>query len=91
MPHELLAAVRTQGLEGIIGKLKSSLYEPGKRSDSRIKCRVNGEQEFVIGGYFPGGQGVDSIVFGLYRDKKLIYVLRVRNSFVPATHPLHGV
>ena len=84
-PHELLAAVRAQGLEGIIGKRKDSVYEPGKRSGAWIKFRVNAGQEFVIGGYIPGGHGVDSIIVGFYREKNLIYVARVRKGFVPAT------
>jgi bifunctional non-homologous end joining protein LigD len=84
-PHELLAAVRAQGLEGIIGKRRDSGYEPGKRSGARIKFRVNAGQELVIGGYIPGGHGVDSIIVGFYREKHLIYVARVRNGFVPAT------
>src|SRR6266513_3128944 len=32
-PRDLLAAVREQGLEGIVGKQKDSHYQPGKRSD----------------------------------------------------------
>jgi ATP-dependent DNA ligase len=36
---EMLKAVREQGLEGIIGKRKDSLYEPGKRSGAWIKYR----------------------------------------------------
>jgi ATP-dependent DNA ligase len=84
-PQELLAAVRAQGLEGVIGKRKDSVYEPGKRSGAWIKYRVNVGPELVIGGYIPGGYGVDSIIVGFYREKKLIYVARVRNGFVPAT------
>jgi bifunctional non-homologous end joining protein LigD len=84
-PQELLAAVRAQGLEGVIGKRKDSLYESGKRSGAWVKCRLNTGQEFVIGGYIPGGHGVDSIIVGFYREKELIYVARVRNGFVPAT------
>ena len=53
-PKDLLSAVREQGLEGIIGKRKDSVYQPGKRSGAWIKYRVNRGQEFVIGGYFPG-------------------------------------
>lgn len=84
-PQELLAAVRAQGLEGIIGKRKDSVYEPGKRSGAWIKYRVNAGQELVIGGYIPGGQRVDSIIVGFYREKDLIYVARVRNGFLPAS------
>ena len=40
-PMDMLQAVRQQGLEGIIGKRKDSIYEIGKRSGSWIKYRVN--------------------------------------------------
>src|SRR6267142_901947 len=40
-PEDLLSAVREQGLEGIVGKRKDSLYQPGKRSGAWIKYRVN--------------------------------------------------
>src|SRR5882724_5185926 len=38
---DLLAAVRQQRLEGIIGKRKDSLYESGKRTGAWIKHRLN--------------------------------------------------
>ena len=82
---DMLDAVREQGLEGIVGKRKDSLYESGKRSGAWIKYRVNRGQEFVIGGYLPGRHGLDSIIVGYYKAHKLIYVARVRNGFVPAS------
>jgi ATP-dependent DNA ligase len=69
---ELLAAVCEQGLEGIVGKRRDSLYEPGKRSGAWIKHRVNRGQEFVIGGYFPGPHGIDSLSVGYYDGDQLI-------------------
>jgi ATP-dependent DNA ligase len=48
---DMLAAVRQQQLEGVIGKRKDSLYEAGKRSGAWAKCRANRGQELVIGGY----------------------------------------
>ena len=84
-PKDLLSAVREHGLEGVIGKRKDSLYQPGKRSGAWIKCRVNRGQEFVIGGYFPGPHGFDSLIVGYYDGGKLIYVARTRNGFVPAS------
>jgi DNA ligase D-like protein (predicted ligase) len=83
--NDMLAAVRQQQLEGVIGKRKDSLYEPGKRTGSWVKCRVNRGQELVIGGYIPGPHGFDSLIVGYYRDKDLVYVARVRNGFVPAS------
>jgi DNA ligase D-like protein (predicted ligase) len=82
---QMLAAVRQQGLEGVVAKRKDSLYEPGKRTGSWAKLRINRGQEFVVGGFFPGPHGIDSIVIGYYRGKDLIYVARTRNGFVPAT------
>jgi len=84
-PKDLLAAVREQGLEGIIGKRKDSLYQPGKRSGAWIKYRVNRGQEFVIGGYFPGPHDFDSLIVGYYDGDELMYVARTRNGFVPAS------
>ena len=84
-PRDLLAAVREQGLEGIVGKQKDSHYQLGKRSGAWIKYRVNRGQEFVIGGYFPGPHGFDSLIVGYYDGDKLTYVARTRNGFVPAS------
>jgi DNA ligase D-like protein (predicted ligase) len=84
-PKDLLSAVREQRLEGIIGKQKDSHYQPGKRSGAWIKHRVNRGQEFVIGGYFPGTHGFDSLIVGYYNGDKLMYVARTRNGFVPAS------
>jgi DNA ligase D-like protein (predicted ligase) len=83
--EQMLSAVREQRLEGIVGKQKDSVYEPGKRSGAWIKHRVNLGQEFVIGGFTPGPHGLDAIIVGYYGDNKLIYVARTRNGFVPAS------
>jgi DNA ligase D-like protein (predicted ligase) len=82
---DMLAAVRQQQLEGVIGKRKDSLYEAGKRSGAWVKCRVNRGQELVIGGYIPGPHGFDSLIVGYYCGKDLVYVAHVRNGFVPAS------
>src|SRR5215471_12516271 len=82
---DMLSAARGQGLEGVVAKRKNSRYEPGKRSGSWAKYRLNSGQELVIGGYIPGARGVDAIVVGYYRGEDLLYVARVRNGFVPAS------
>jgi DNA ligase D-like protein (predicted ligase) len=81
----LLRAAREQQLEGIVGKLRDSRYEPGKRSGAWIKHRLNLGQEFVVGGYTPGPQGIDAIIVGYHQGRDLIYVARTRNGFVPAS------
>jgi bifunctional non-homologous end joining protein LigD len=50
----LLEFVRQQRLEGMIAKLRSSPYEPGKRSRYWLKVKVRREQEVVVVGYEPG-------------------------------------
>jgi DNA ligase D-like protein (predicted ligase) len=81
----MLAAVKQQRLEGVVAKRLDSLYESGKRSGAWVKYRVNLGQEFVIGGYTPGPNGIDAIIVGYYRGRDLIYVARTRNGFVPAS------
>jgi ATP-dependent DNA ligase len=34
------------------------------------------EQEFVIGGYIPGGRGFDALLVGVYEKKQLNFVAR---------------
>jgi ATP-dependent DNA ligase len=41
------------------------------------------EQEFVIGGYMPGGRGFDALLVGIYDSKKFVFVAKVKNGFVP--------
>ena len=81
----MLSAVKEQRLEGVVGKRRDSVYEPGKRSGGWIKHRVNLGQEFVIGGFTPGPHGLDAIIVGYYRGGDLIYIARTRNGFVPAS------
>ena len=80
---QVLEAVRKLGLEGVVGKRIGSIYEPGERSGAWIKHRTNMEQEFVIGGYIPGARGFDALLVGVYENKQLIFVAKVKNGFVP--------
>jgi bifunctional non-homologous end joining protein LigD len=83
-PSEIVAAVKKQGLEGVIAKRRDSLYEAGRRSGAWVKMRVNKGQELVIGGYVPSAKNFDSLVVGYYDGDELLYIARVRNGFVPA-------
>jgi DNA ligase D-like protein (predicted ligase) len=82
---EMLKFVRSHGLEGIIAKRSDSVYQAGLRTGAWSKHRINLGQEFVIGGYFPGTHGFDSLVIGSYQGKDLHFAARVRAGFVPAT------
>jgi ATP-dependent DNA ligase len=81
--ENVLHVVRTHGLEGLIAKRRGSLYEPGQRSGAWRKMRVNQGQEFVIGGYTPGGRNFDALIFGYYDSRKLMYAARTRIGFTP--------
>ena len=60
---DLVGSVKAQGLEGLVAKRRDSLYEPGQRSGSWQKMRVNQGQEFVIGGYTPSPKNFDALIF----------------------------
>jgi bifunctional non-homologous end joining protein LigD len=80
---DLIRSAREQGLEGLVAKRRSSVYEPGQRSGAWRKMRVNRGQEFVIGGYTPSSKNFDALIFGYYEGSELIYVARTRNGFTP--------
>jgi ATP-dependent DNA ligase len=43
-----------------------------------FKWRANCDQEFVIGGYIPNGDILDSLLVGYYEGRELIYAASVR-------------
>jgi bifunctional non-homologous end joining protein LigD len=80
----LLEEVKRRGLEGIIGKQRTSIYEPGRRSGAWIKLKCVSEQEFVIGGYTPpqgSRKHFGAILVGYYKDKKLVFAGKVGTGF----------
>jgi ATP-dependent DNA ligase len=81
---DLIRSVQEQGLEGLVAKCRTSVYESSQRSGAWLKMRVNRGQEFVIGGYTPGLKNFDALIFGYYKGDKLMYVARTRNGFTPA-------
>jgi len=83
--NELIATVKQYGFEGLVAKNPKSTYEPGKRSGSWKKLRINRGQEFVIGGYTIGGNGFDALIFGYYDETGLRFAAKTRNGFTPAS------
>jgi len=80
----LLKEVKRRGLEGIIGKQRNSVYEPGRRSGAWIKLKCVNEQEFVIGGYTPpqgSRKHFGAILVGYYKNKKLVFAGKVGTGF----------
>ena len=87
-PAELLDAAKKQGLEGVIAKRPGSVYETGRRTGAWVKCKVLGEQEFVIGGFTPpegGRRHFGAILIGYYARKRLLYAGKVGTGFNQTT------
>ncbi len=83
-PAALLAAAREQGLEGIIAKKARSLYEADRRSGTWLKCKVHGEQEFVIGGFTPPRNTrpyFGALLVGYYEGGALLYAGKVGSGY----------
>lgn len=78
------AAVK-MGLEGIMGKRESSMYQSGIRSSDWIKIKRSLTADLVVGGYIPGKGNRDAhfggLLVGAYDLGKLIYVGRVGSGF----------
>jgi DNA ligase D-like protein (predicted ligase)/DNA ligase D-like protein (predicted polymerase)/DNA ligase D-like protein (predicted 3'-phosphoesterase) len=73
------------GLEGIIAKLKTSAYTPGRRSPNWIKIKGHRAQDCVIIGYTQG-KGDRENAFGAlqlacYKGADLVYVGKVGTGF----------
>lgn len=71
------------GIEGIVSKLKSSLYD-STRSKSWVKVKCLKRQEFVIAGYLPsekGFPGFGALVLGVYEKGKLVFAGRAGTGF----------
>jgi bifunctional non-homologous end joining protein LigD len=66
----LLEIARERRLEGIVSKQRDSTYLPGKRTTQWRKVKVRCEQEFVVGGWWPGEGnrtgGLGSLLVGVY-------------------------
>ncbi len=77
----LVRVVRENGLEGIVAKRAGSAYRSGRSADW-LKWRANRGQEFVIGGYVPASNTVDSLLVGYYEGRDLMYAGRIRAGLV---------
>ena len=82
---QLFDAVKEQGMEGIMCKLKGSKYDAGNRSKSWIKIKVRETDEALIIGYTKG-KGDRSSLFGSLHlakmeDDKLVYYGKVGTGF----------
>ena len=87
-----IAGVKRISGEGVVAKRLDAPYQPGRRSGSWSKKRLNIGQEFVIGGFTAGSNAIEALVVGYYEGGKLIYAARVRAGLVPASRrELYGL
>ena len=62
-----------RGLEGIVAKVKDSIYIQDKRTTDWIKMKVMMEEDYVVCGYILKSNHMTSIILGQYRGNTLIY------------------
>lgn len=84
-PGKVLAQMKAVGAEGSIAKLKTSVYESGRRSGDWVKIKFHKGQEFVIVGYTlprKSRRYFGALSLGYYtRDKRLVFAGRVGTGF----------
>ncbi|GAC1707102.1 MAG: hypothetical protein NVS9B7_18660 [Flavisolibacter sp.] len=81
--HFFQAAV-SKGLEGIMAKKTTGIYEVNSRSNSWLKIKANLRQEVVIAGYtLPKNNRnfFGSLLLGVYQNNNLIYVGHTGSGF----------
>jgi bifunctional non-homologous end joining protein LigD len=86
----MLAVSRQFDLEGVVAKRLDSPYEPGRRSSSWRKVKLQRKQEFVVGGWLTGKGNRSStfgaLLLGYYDDDgELRYAGRVGTGFTERT------
>lgn len=85
--EKMLAVARKQGWEGVIAKRIDSVYEPGNRSHSWLKLKIEFRQEFVVGGFTEprnSRQHIGALLLGYYDHGRLIYVGHTGGGFTGA-------
>ncbi|HWP98416.1 MAG TPA: non-homologous end-joining DNA ligase [Syntrophomonadaceae bacterium] len=70
----LFAAVKEQGLEGIVAKNRNSLYHPGKSHRDWFKYKNRQRCQAVVGGYLRSGSQIKSLLLGLFQGEQLVYI-----------------
>jgi bifunctional non-homologous end joining protein LigD len=76
----VLASARKMGLEGIVSKKLDAAYRSG-RSESWVKTKCRPGQEVVLGGWTTEGGSVRSLLAGVQREGRLVYIGRIGTGF----------
>ena len=81
----LFAAAAKQGLEGIMAKRLSSIYQPGERSKDWLKVKVTFDADVVVVGWTEGegsrAGSLGSLIMAAYDGNHLRYVGNVGTGF----------
>ena len=78
---DLLAAAKAQGIEGVIGKRASSVYE-ARRSGDWVKYKVFNSDSFVLCGFTKGERDLfGALVLGIYDRGRLTWAGNVGTGF----------
>jgi bifunctional non-homologous end joining protein LigD len=81
---QVVDAVRSLELEGVIAKRRGSLYQPGDRSSDWLKLKLENQQELVIGGFRPDSHSsIDALLVGYFEGQQLKFAGKVRAGFTP--------
>jgi bifunctional non-homologous end joining protein LigD len=92
-------AAAENGLEGVVAKRRTSLYQPGRRSRDWLKIKLRREQEIVVVGWLPG-QGthkdLGSLIVAVNEDGGLRHAgqvgsginARMRRELLAAMEPI---
>ncbi|MDQ6717980.1 MAG: DNA ligase D [Gemmatimonadota bacterium] len=89
-PHrgaETLAKAHHEGWEGVIAKKMDARYEPGNRSKSWLKLKIEFRQEFVVGGFTEPRntrEHIGALLLGYYDGDRFIYVGHTGGGFTHA-------
>ncbi len=76
----VFASACKMGFEGIVSKQLNAPYRSGRTGSwTKAKCRAG--QEVVIGGWTTEAGTVRSLLAGVYRNKKLVYVGRIGTGY----------
>ncbi len=87
-PEEVLEISKSLGLEGIVAKRHTSVYQAGGRGRTWLKIKNFRTQEVVVGGWKPGqgrrDGGVGSLLLGIPNSDGLAYVGKVGTGWTDA-------
>ena len=81
---QIIHAVKTHGLEGVIAKRLDSKYQPDRRSDHWLKLPLKPSQHLVIGAYRLDGKRLELLLVGQFEGSKLLFVGKVHQGLNPA-------